>query len=79
MCTVHVGPGAGQYAAFQPGAANSMSFDDLKVVEAHDFLTSIAEGRPAGAGLEDAVRAAVTLDALAASAAGRRWVDVPAR
>jgi predicted dehydrogenase len=56
-----------------------MSFDDLKVVEAHDFLTSIAEGRPAGAGLEDAVRAAVTLDALAASAAGRRWVDVPAR
>ena len=78
VCTVQVGPGAGQYAAFQPGAANAMSFDDLKVIEAQDFLRSIAEGRPVGADLQDAVRAAVTLDALADSAARRAWVDVPA-
>ena len=78
VSTVHVGPGAGDYAAFQPGAANAMSYDDLKVIEAHGFLRAIAEGRPAGADVQDAVRAAVVLDALSVSAASRAWVDVPA-
>jgi predicted dehydrogenase len=54
-----------------------MGYDDLKVVEAREFLRSIAEGRPFGASLHDAVRAAVTLDALAASADGASWVEVP--
>jgi predicted dehydrogenase len=78
VSTVHVGPGAGEYAAFQPGAANAMSYDDLKVIEASGFLRAIAEGRPAGADVQDAVRAAVVLDALSVSAARRAWVDVPA-
>jgi predicted dehydrogenase len=77
IATVHVGPGAGHYAAFQPGAGIAMGYDDLKVVEAHEFLRSIAEGRSYGADLHDAVRAAVTLDALAASADGASWADVP--
>jgi hypothetical protein len=72
-----VGPGAGDYAAFQPGAASAMGFDDLKVVEARDALVSIAQGRPVGAGLPDAVRTAVVLDALAASAESGCRVDVP--
>jgi predicted dehydrogenase len=78
VTTVYVGPGAGHYAAFQPGAGIPMSYDDLKVVEAWEFLRSIAEGRSCGADLHDAVRAAVTLDALAASADGASWVDLPA-
>ena len=78
VSTVHVGPGAGEYAAFQPGAANAMGFDDLKVVEARDALVSIARGRPHGAGLPDAVRTAVVLDALTASAERGCRVDVPA-
>jgi predicted dehydrogenase len=77
VSTVHVGPGAGRYAAFQPGPASPMSYDDLKVIEAHDFLSSVVAGGSRGADVGDAVRAAVVLDALAASAAGRRWVDVP--
>jgi predicted dehydrogenase len=77
VATVHVGPGAGHYAAFQPGAGIAMGYDDLKVVEAREFLRSIAEGRSYGADVHDAVRAAVTLDALAASADGASWVDVP--
>jgi predicted dehydrogenase len=77
VSTVHVGPGAGRYAAFQPGSASPMSYDDLKVIEAHDFLSSVVGGRSRGADAGDAVRAAVVLDALAASAAGRRWADVP--
>jgi predicted dehydrogenase len=77
VSTVLVGPGAGDYAAFQPGAANAMGFDDLKVLEARDALVSIARGRPVGAGLRDAVATAVVLDALAASAESARRVDVP--
>jgi predicted dehydrogenase len=77
VSTLHVGPGAGEYGAFQPGAANSMSYDDLKVIEARNFLRSIAEGRTYGSELRDAVRAAVAADAIAASAARRGWLDVP--
>jgi predicted dehydrogenase len=77
VSTVFVGPGAGDYAAFQPGAGIAMGYDDLKVIEARNFLDSIAAGRSCGADLDDAVRAAATLDALAASSAGGSWVGVP--
>lgn len=69
ISTVHVGPGSGDYAAFQPGAANPMSYDDLKVIEAHRFLQSIVSGPEAGgATVEDAVHAAQVLDAMVESA-----------
>jgi predicted dehydrogenase len=74
--TVFAGPGDGDLAAFQPGAGMAMGYDDLKVIEARDFLHSIAAGRSSGAELTDAVHAAVTLDALAASAASGAWVAV---
>jgi predicted dehydrogenase len=77
VSTVHVGPGHGAYAAFQPGAALAMGFDDLKVIEACNFLRSIAKGTPHGTTLRDAVRSAATLDAMAASAASGTWVEVP--
>ncbi len=72
--TVYMGPGDGEYAAFQPGAANSMGFDDLKVIEAYRFLRSIVEGRPYGTTLDDAVRSAEVLDAMSESASSRAWV-----
>ncbi|MFB7776082.1 Gfo/Idh/MocA family protein [Streptomyces bauhiniae] len=77
VSTVYVGPADGEFAAFQPGAANAMGYDDLKVIEAYLFLRSVAEGKPYGATLADAVRAAGVLDAMAASAESRRWVDLP--
>ncbi|WP_086727986.1 Gfo/Idh/MocA family protein [Streptomyces carpinensis] len=76
VSTVHVGPGHGEYAAFQPGAANAMGYDDLKVIEAHHFLRSVTEGAAHGATLGDAVAAATALDAMAASARDGRWVSV---
>ncbi|MGW5197623.1 Gfo/Idh/MocA family protein [Streptomyces spiralis] len=76
VCTLHVGPGHGDYAAFQPGAANAMGYDDLKVIEAHHFLRSVAEGTAHGATLADAVAAATALDAMAVSARERTWVAV---
>jgi len=69
-----VGPEHGQYGAFQPGSATAMSYDDLKVVEAHNFLASIADHVPHGATLVDAVRAALTLDAMAESVTSGSWV-----
>ncbi|WP_330460970.1 Gfo/Idh/MocA family oxidoreductase [Streptomyces sp. NBC_00820] len=78
VSTVYVGPGDGEFGAFQPGAANAMGYDDLKVIEAYRFLRSIAEGEPYGATLADAVHSAAVLDAMAESASSGTWVDVTA-
>ncbi|MFF7095607.1 Gfo/Idh/MocA family protein [Streptomyces rubradiris] len=75
VSTVHVGPGAGEFAAFQPGAANAMGYDDLKVIEACRFVRSVAEGTPYGTTLADAVRGARALDAMARSARTGGWVS----
>ncbi|MEU8928331.1 Gfo/Idh/MocA family oxidoreductase [Streptomyces sp. NPDC048409] len=76
VATVFVGPGHGEYGAFQPGAANAMGYDDLKVVEARNFLRSIAEGTPCGPTLADAVHSATALDAMSRSAAQGTWVSL---
>ena len=76
VSTVYVGPGHGHYAAFQPGSAVAMGYDDLKVIEAYLFLRSVAEGKPYGATLADAVRSATALDAMAASAGSGTWVSL---
>ncbi|MGW0372278.1 Gfo/Idh/MocA family protein [Streptomyces coeruleorubidus] len=78
VTTVYVGPGHGEFAAFQPGAANAMGYDDLKVIEAYRFLRSVAEGTPHGATLADAVHSAAALDAMARSASSGAWADVAA-
>lgn len=75
VTTVFVGPGHGEYAAFQPGSANSMGYDDLKVIEAYHFLRSIEEGTAYGATLEDAVRSAAALDAMVRSAERGTWAS----
>jgi predicted dehydrogenase len=74
--TLFVGPEHGELGAFQPGAGIAMGYDDLKVVEAGHFLTSIADGKPRGPGVADAVASAVALDAMAESAHTRRWVTL---
>jgi predicted dehydrogenase len=79
LSTVYVGPAAGSYGAFQPGAGIAMSYDDLKVIEASLFLRSIVERRPYGAQLADAVRCSELLEAMAGSVVCGSWVDVPAR
>ncbi|MFJ8538375.1 Gfo/Idh/MocA family protein [Streptomyces sp. NPDC093591] len=78
VSTVYVGPGDGEFGAFQPGAANAMGYDDLKVIEAYRFLRSVTEGTPHGATLSDAVSSAAVLDAMVRSARSGAWVDVEA-
>jgi predicted dehydrogenase len=76
VSTLYVGPGHGEYGAFQPGSANAMGYDDLKVIEAYHFLRSVTEGTEHGATLQDAVASAVALDAMARSADERGWVSL---
>jgi predicted dehydrogenase len=78
VSAVFVGPTHGFYAAFQPGAATAMGYDDLKVIEAYQFLRSIAEGSAHGTTLDDAVRSAEALDAMARSVETGGWVAVGA-
>ncbi|MGI3785313.1 MAG: Gfo/Idh/MocA family protein [Janthinobacterium lividum] len=76
--THYVTAGDGDLGAFQPGSGIAMSYDDLKVVEAHRLIRSIAGGTPEGATITDALRAARLVDAMAESARERRWVDTSA-
>jgi predicted dehydrogenase len=74
--TRYVAPGDGELSAFQPGSGIAMSYDDLKVIEAERLVRSIATGQPIGATIDDALRAAEIVDAMASSAANRAWVSV---
>lgn len=69
----YVGPGDGEYAAFQPGAAIALGYDDLKVIEAQKFLESIESGHPVGATIWDAVRAAQVIEAITESVRTGTW------
>lgn len=73
VTTRHVGPGDGDYAAFQPASAMAMGYDDLKVIEAHRFLRSIGSDSPVGATIWDAVAAATIVEAIAASVRSGSW------
>jgi predicted dehydrogenase len=74
--TVYVGPQQGEFAQFQPGAGIPMGYDDLKVIEAQHFLSSIADGKPVGATIADAVAMAQVLDRIEESAVSRQWSRV---
>ena len=76
--TIMAGPGFGHFERFQPGAGTSMGFDDLKTIEAAQFLASVAEGRQLAPSAADAWSAASVVDAALESAASGRWVDVGA-
>lgn len=72
--THFVRPGDGELAAFQPGSGVAMSFDDLKIIEAHQLITSIATGQAVGPTLDDAVAAADVVEAMERSARQRSWI-----
>ncbi|WOF22534.1 Gfo/Idh/MocA family oxidoreductase [Microbacterium betulae] len=76
--TIMAGPGFGHFERFQPGAGTSMGFDDLKTIEAAQFLASVAEGRQLAPSAADAWSAASVVDAALESAASGRWIDIRA-
>jgi predicted dehydrogenase len=74
--TRYAAPGDGEFGSFQPGANNPMGFDDLKVIEARRLVQSIADDKPHGATIHDALIAARTVDAMLLSANERKWVSL---
>ena len=72
---VFVGPGAGDYGRFQPGAALPMSFDDTKVIELAGLVRAITTGINDGPQPADAVASAEALEAMGRSAGGAGWVE----
>jgi predicted dehydrogenase len=71
--TVFAGPGHGEFAAFQPGAGIPMGYDDLRVIEARNFLAAVRDGEQRGPGLQEMVATGHVLDAIERSNAGGAW------
>ncbi|WOQ16892.1 Gfo/Idh/MocA family oxidoreductase [Raineyella sp. W15-4] len=74
---VMAGPDFPHFGRFQPGAGTSMGFDDLKYVEANQFVTSYLTGRQLAPSATDGWAAAEVDSAAVASAADGAWHDVP--
>lgn len=64
------------YAAFNPGPAISMSYEDLKVIEAYRFLESVATGKRGAPGFAEAVAVAAAQEAISRSFESERWEKV---
>lgn len=72
------GPEHPFHARFAPGPGIGLSYDDLKTIEAAQFLQSILAGRQGEPGLDAAANVAQVLDAIARSWSSERWEDVAA-
>jgi predicted dehydrogenase len=73
---VLMGPGHPEFDRFQPGQGIPMGYDDLKVIEAHLFLRSIADGMQREPGAREIAAAAAVIDAMVRSDESGRWEGV---
>lgn len=74
--TIAAGPAHPPYGNFLPGAAHGLSFNDLKVIEVQSLMQLVGAGEPAVPDFAGAAHIGRVLDAVLASAAGRRWAVV---
>jgi predicted dehydrogenase len=70
------GPGHPFHARFNPAAGTGLGYDDLKTIEAHHFLKSIAEKRQGEPGFGEALRVAKVMGAIERSWETQSWQDV---
>ena len=61
------------FAAFQPGAGIPMGYDDLRVIEARNFLASVRDGEQREPGVVEMLACAQVLNAIERSNASGRW------
>lgn len=73
---VMVGPGFGEFGAFQPGAGTGMGYDDLKVIEAKKFLMAYLGLDNKNSNIHDAVMAARVNDAVEESVKTKQWIKI---
>ena len=74
--TVYAGERHPSHARFVPGEANSIGFEDVVTIQAHEFLAAVAEGRPHTAGMEQALAYVSVQAALLRSWETGAWTDV---
>jgi predicted dehydrogenase len=71
--TIQVGAHHPDFAAFQPGAGVPMGYDDLRVLEARNFLAAVRDGEQREPGVEEMLVTARVLDAIERSAESGAW------
>ena len=71
--TILVGAQHPDFAAFQPGAGVPMGYDDLRVLEARNFLAAVRDGEQREPGVEEMLATARVLDAIERSAESGGW------
>ncbi|WP_399553218.1 Gfo/Idh/MocA family protein [uncultured Propionibacterium sp.] len=69
-------PAWGDWSRYQPAIGTSMGFDDMKSIEAAQFLRSVLTGEQVAPSAADAWCAAEVDEAIVASAADGAWHDV---
>jgi predicted dehydrogenase len=70
------GPEHPFHAYFNPAPANGLGYDDLKVIEAYQFLKSVVAGRQGQPGFQDALAVADVQSAIQRSWETERWETV---
>lgn len=71
--TILAGAQHPDFAAFQPGAGVPMGYDDLRVLEARNFLASVRDGEQREPGVEEMLACARVLQAIERSAETGAW------
>jgi predicted dehydrogenase len=72
------GPDHPFHIRFNPGPGIGLSYEDLKTIEAHQFLASIMSGKQDQPGFTEALAVAEVLSALDRSWQSGKWEDVKA-
>jgi predicted dehydrogenase len=67
------GPEHPFHAHFNPAPANGLGYDDLKVIEANQFLKSVADGQQGEPGFQEALAVANVQSAIQRSWQTERW------
>ncbi|MBM7656027.1 Gfo/Idh/MocA family protein [Neobacillus cucumis] len=73
---VFLGPDHKGYNAFYPASGIAIGYNDMKVLEAHELLSAITEGKPYACDFEFGYKIDRTVSAILESAAERKWVEV---
>jgi predicted dehydrogenase len=74
--TLLSGPAHPFHRHFNPGWGVNIGYDDLKVIEAHQFLSSVASGRQGEPGFREAAAVARVQQAMMRSWESRGWEQV---
>ncbi len=74
--TILSGPAHPNHGRFNPGPGLGLGYDDLKVIEAHNFLKSIAEGKQGVPGFQEALAVANVQTAIERSWSSNKWEKI---